>query len=250
MLQQDEPEDFVIATGEQHSVRDFVDAACAELGMPVRWRGSGVEEKGHDAAGKCIVAVDTALLPAYRGGNPAGRRDEGEAEARLAPEDHVPRAGGGNGERGSQGGASATSSCRRHGYTSRRTTTTSERRWMRRTDADLTSPATAASSARRSCASCARAGYRNIVCARTRELDLTDRGRGAGFLRTRAARVRFHGRGQGRRHPREQHLPRRIHPGKPRDPDQRASTRPGAAAWSACCSSARPASIRATARSR
>jgi GDPmannose 4,6-dehydratase len=58
MLQQDEPEDFVIATGEQHSVRDFVDAAAAELGMTIRWQGSGVDEKGYDASGRCIVEVD------------------------------------------------------------------------------------------------------------------------------------------------------------------------------------------------
>jgi GDPmannose 4,6-dehydratase len=58
MLQQDEPEDFVIATGEQHSVRDFVDEAAAELGMAIRWQGSGVDEKGYDASGRCIVEVD------------------------------------------------------------------------------------------------------------------------------------------------------------------------------------------------
>lgn len=59
MLQQDRPEDFVIATGEQYSVRDFVNAAAAELGRSIRWEGGGVEEKGYDAeTGKCIVAVD------------------------------------------------------------------------------------------------------------------------------------------------------------------------------------------------
>lgn len=46
MLQQDEPEDFVIATGEQHSVRDFVNRAAAELGIVLRWQGTGVEEVG------------------------------------------------------------------------------------------------------------------------------------------------------------------------------------------------------------
>ncbi len=46
MLQQDKPEDFVIATGEQHSVRDFVNRAAAELGIVLRWQGSGVEEVG------------------------------------------------------------------------------------------------------------------------------------------------------------------------------------------------------------
>jgi len=59
MLQQDQPEDFVIATGEQHSVRDFVDVAAREVGITVRWEGSGVDEKGYDTAtGNCIVAVD------------------------------------------------------------------------------------------------------------------------------------------------------------------------------------------------
>ena len=58
MLQQDEPEDFVIATGVQYSVRDFVNAAAGELGMKIRWNGEGVNEKGFDDKGKCIVAVD------------------------------------------------------------------------------------------------------------------------------------------------------------------------------------------------
>ena len=58
MLQQDKPEDFVIATGVQYSVRDFVNAAAKELGMEICWEGQGVEEKGYDSHGKCIVAVD------------------------------------------------------------------------------------------------------------------------------------------------------------------------------------------------
>ncbi len=59
MLQQDEAEDFVIATGEQHSVREFVTAAATELGIPLSWEGSGVEEKGYDTQGNCIVQVDS-----------------------------------------------------------------------------------------------------------------------------------------------------------------------------------------------
>jgi GDPmannose 4,6-dehydratase len=47
MLQQDKPEDFVIATGVQYSVRDFVNAAAKELGMEIRWEGKGVDEKGY-----------------------------------------------------------------------------------------------------------------------------------------------------------------------------------------------------------
>ena len=58
MLQQDAPEDFVIATGVQYSVRDFVNVAAAELGISIHWNGEGLEEKGCDASGKCIVSVD------------------------------------------------------------------------------------------------------------------------------------------------------------------------------------------------
>jgi GDPmannose 4,6-dehydratase len=59
MLQQDEPRDYVIATGEQHSVRQFVDAACAVLKMPIEWRGSGVNAEGFDPeSGIVFVKVD------------------------------------------------------------------------------------------------------------------------------------------------------------------------------------------------
>lgn len=59
MLQQQTPEDYVIATGEQHSVREFVTLAAQEIGLAIRWDGEGINEKGYDASnGKCIVAVD------------------------------------------------------------------------------------------------------------------------------------------------------------------------------------------------
>jgi GDPmannose 4,6-dehydratase len=59
MLQQQAPEDFVIATGKQHSVRDFVAAAGARLGMRIEWKGSGVEEEGIDKkTGRTLVRVD------------------------------------------------------------------------------------------------------------------------------------------------------------------------------------------------
>jgi GDPmannose 4,6-dehydratase len=59
MLQQDEPEDFVIATGEQHAVRDFVTTAGARLGMKIEWRGAGVAEVGVDTiSDRTVVRVD------------------------------------------------------------------------------------------------------------------------------------------------------------------------------------------------
>jgi len=59
MLQQESPDDFVIATGRQATVRDFVGMAARELGMNLRFEGTGVEEKGYDAiSGRCLVAID------------------------------------------------------------------------------------------------------------------------------------------------------------------------------------------------
>jgi len=59
MLQQDKPEDFCIASGIQHSVRDFVNYSWAYLGKKIRWEGEGLNEKGYDLnTGKLIVAVD------------------------------------------------------------------------------------------------------------------------------------------------------------------------------------------------
>jgi GDPmannose 4,6-dehydratase len=59
MLQHDKPEDFVIATGENHSVREFTTLAFKEAGIDIRWEGKGVDEKGIDAkTGKVLVEVD------------------------------------------------------------------------------------------------------------------------------------------------------------------------------------------------
>ena len=58
MMQQEQPDDFVIATGEQHSVREFVEIAAAKLGIEISWQGVGVEEIGTDAAGNVVVRID------------------------------------------------------------------------------------------------------------------------------------------------------------------------------------------------
>lgn len=58
MLQQDEPDDFVIATGVQHTVREFTTLAFAHVGIEIQWKGSGLEEKGYDKkTGKLLVSV-------------------------------------------------------------------------------------------------------------------------------------------------------------------------------------------------
>ena len=59
MLQHNQPEDFVIATGEQHSVREFTERAFAHVGIELRWQGEGVQEQGIDkATGRVLVEVD------------------------------------------------------------------------------------------------------------------------------------------------------------------------------------------------
>jgi GDPmannose 4,6-dehydratase len=59
MLQQDTPDDYVLATGESHSVREFVEKAFSRIGRSIVWRGRGVEEKGVDkSTGEVLVEVD------------------------------------------------------------------------------------------------------------------------------------------------------------------------------------------------
>lgn len=58
MLQQDSPKDYVIATGEQHTVKEFVDLAAKQLAIDLHWEGSGIDEKAYDSkTGKCIVEI-------------------------------------------------------------------------------------------------------------------------------------------------------------------------------------------------
>ncbi|MDC0490898.1 GDP-mannose 4,6-dehydratase [Paracoccaceae bacterium] len=57
MLQRDTPKDYVISTGEQHTVREFVELAARAIEMNIQWHGSGLDEKGYDASGKCVVEV-------------------------------------------------------------------------------------------------------------------------------------------------------------------------------------------------
>jgi GDPmannose 4,6-dehydratase len=63
MLQQDKPEDYVVATGVEHTVRYFVDLSAKKIGMKIKWEGKGLDEKGYDEnTGKCIVAVHSRYI--------------------------------------------------------------------------------------------------------------------------------------------------------------------------------------------
>jgi GDPmannose 4,6-dehydratase len=58
MMQADVPEDFVVATGESHSVREFCELCFAEVGLPIKWQGDGVNEVGLDKNGRVLVSID------------------------------------------------------------------------------------------------------------------------------------------------------------------------------------------------
>ena len=63
MLQQPEPDDYVLATGEMHSVREFVEMAFAEIGVPIEWRGSGLDEVGVNVeTGEVVIGVDARFF--------------------------------------------------------------------------------------------------------------------------------------------------------------------------------------------
>ena len=108
MLQQDQAEDFVIATGVQYSVRQFVQMAAAELGIQLEFSGSEAGEvgtvtavsagerriQGPVQAGRRHRQGGPALLPAHRSGNPAGRPEQGQGQAGLDAQDHAAGAGG------------------------------------------------------------------------------------------------------------------------------------------------------------
>ncbi len=78
ILQQDAPDDYVLATGETHSVREFVELAFAEVGRNIDWRGKGIEETGVDSeSGKTAGTHRPALFPPDRGRPPDRRCQQG-----------------------------------------------------------------------------------------------------------------------------------------------------------------------------
>jgi GDPmannose 4,6-dehydratase len=81
MLQQDTPDDYVIATGENHTVREFVEEVAKYLGMPITWEGSGLDEVGKDENGKIIVRINEKHYRPNEVNNLLG--DSAKAKAKL-----------------------------------------------------------------------------------------------------------------------------------------------------------------------
>ena len=97
MLQQDEPDDYVLATGEAHSVREFVEAAFAHVGRSIEWRGKGVEEVGMDkGSNQPLVSIDPRYFRPDRGRAAARQPGQGEAQARLVASRRIQGARRGN----------------------------------------------------------------------------------------------------------------------------------------------------------
>lgn len=85
IMQQEKPDDFVIATGVQHTVRDFTEKAFAANGITIRWEGTGIEEKGYDAAtGKMLVCVNPQWFRPTDVDNLWGDPTKAKAEMRRA----------------------------------------------------------------------------------------------------------------------------------------------------------------------
>ena len=100
MLQQDQPDDFVIATGKQHSVRDFVNVAARELGIAIQWEGEGISEKGVNAAnGNTNRGRRPDLFSADRSGHPARRSNQGQRKAGLDAQNQLRGPGPRDGQR-------------------------------------------------------------------------------------------------------------------------------------------------------
>ena len=110
ILQADAPDDFVLATGETRSVREFVELAFAEVGRSIEWRGKGVEETGVDRkSGKTVVRIDPTYFRPTEVDLLIGDASKARAEARLEAEDEFAAArqgdgGGRSGDRAAGGG--------------------------------------------------------------------------------------------------------------------------------------------------
>ena len=84
MLQAEVPKDYVIATGETHSVREFCELAFSHVGLPLTWRGDGLSAEGLDPQGRVLRRRRSEVLPTVRHRLPAGRLDEGSRGDRVA----------------------------------------------------------------------------------------------------------------------------------------------------------------------
>ncbi len=86
MLQHEKPDDYVIATGTSHSVRDFVEAAARVLEIDMRWSGAGSEEVGLDLNGKVIVRIDREFYRPVEVDSLRGDADKARRQLGWSPE--------------------------------------------------------------------------------------------------------------------------------------------------------------------
>ena len=98
MLQQDAPDDYVLATGETHTVREFVELAFRQIGRRIAWQGEGVDEQGVcQRTGKTLVALDPPYFRPTEVDLLLGDPDKALDQARLAPSHQLRAAGRRNG---------------------------------------------------------------------------------------------------------------------------------------------------------
>src|SRR5690606_25763893 len=223
MLQQDEPDDYVIATGQQYSVRQFVEYAAKELGMTIEWRGSGVDEKGYDGNGNCIIAVDPRYFRPTEVetllGDPSKAREKLGWSPRVSFAELVAEM-----VREDLKAAERDELVKRHGFTAYDYNEGPQDR-----EYDCRARIEGRPDLRRGPSRDGRLGHRpSAARGRLYEHHRPDppRARPAGRPRRgrlpggRTARLHLRRRRQGRRHPRQQRLSRRVPVREPDHPDQ------------------------------
>ena len=89
ILQQDRPGNYVLATGEAHSVREFLEKAFAHIGRTIAWHGTGVKEKGLDKARRDAGRGRPTLFPADRNGFSLRTSQQSASQARLAAKNEL-----------------------------------------------------------------------------------------------------------------------------------------------------------------
>ena len=210
MLQQDEPEDFVIATGKQFSVRDFVVAAGSLLDMKIEWEGEGIDEVGIDTAtGRTLVRVDPRYFRPTEVetllGDPTKARQKLGWTAEIGFSELVAEMV----ERGPRGGEARCPGRERglQGLQPPRVGSVQ----LSKTSSSLCRRAPRVWWARRWCGPCGRQGYENLLLRTHSELDLTDQLAVRRFFEAARPRGGHHGRRPRRRNPCQQFSSGAVH---------------------------------------
>ena len=89
MLQKKKPEDYIIATGKNYSVKDFIKKSLKILDIKVKWKGSGINTKAYTLDGKCIIECKKKIFQANRSGYPVRKPNQSKKRLKMATKDLI-----------------------------------------------------------------------------------------------------------------------------------------------------------------